>query len=133
MKILTTNETTADRGNPDWFTGTVWREAAPAGPSPDASVSRVCFEPGARTHWHTHPEGQILHVIAGRGRAATEGGPVTQINTGDVVYFAPNERHWHGASPDSFMVHLAINPAMTSDGGTDWLEPVTDQQYEEYA
>ena len=74
-------------------------------------------------NWHTHPEGQILHVLAGTGRAATESGPVTEINTGNVVYFAPGEKHCHGAAPDAFMVHLAINPAANSDGGTGWQEP----------
>ncbi len=120
-------------GRHSGFTGAVWMEAASAGSSPDAGVFRVAFEPGARTNWHTHPEGQILHVLAGTGRAATEGGPVTEINTGDVVYFAPGEKHWHGAAPDAFMVHLAINPAANSDGGTGWLEPVSDEQYEQKA
>ena len=129
MKIIRTAESETRRAPSEWFTGAVWMEATPADSSPGAGVFRVSFEPGARTNWHTHPEGQVLHVIAGAGRAATEGGPVTEIMTGDVVYFAPREKHWHGAAPDAFMVHLAINPATNSDGGTDWLEPVTDEQY----
>ena len=133
VKIVRSVESETRRAPSEWFTGTVWMEAAPAGSSPDVGVFRVSFEPGARTNWHTHPEGQILHVIAGAGRAATEGGPVTEIKTGDVVYFAPNEKHWHGAASDAFMVHLAINPAANSDGGTAWLEPVSDEQYEENA
>ncbi|MCA1738226.1 MAG: cupin domain-containing protein, partial [Actinobacteria bacterium] len=90
---------------------------------------RVLFEPGARTNWHTHPEGQILYVITGEGRAQKEGEPAVAIGSGDVVYFAPNEKHWHGAGPDTFMVHMAINPANTFGGGTDWMEPVTDEEY----
>jgi quercetin dioxygenase-like cupin family protein len=104
-------------------------EASPAGPSPDVGVFRVLFEPGARTNWHTHPEGQILYVVTGTGRAQREGEPAVEIGAGDAVYFAPAEKHWHGAASDSFMVHLAINPATTTDGGTGWLEPVTDEEY----
>ena len=117
------------RGPEEWFTGTVWMDAAPAGPSPDAGVFRVLFEPGARTNWHTHPEGQILHVITGEGRAQREGEPAVKIGPGDIVYFAPSEKHWHGAGPKTFMVHVAINPAANSGGGTDWLEPVTEKEY----
>ncbi len=120
----------ARRGPGEWFTGTVWMEPSPAsGETPDAGIFRVSFEPGARTNWHTHPEGQILHVVTGTGRAQREGGEVVEIRTGDVVYFAPGERHWHGAAPGSAMVHVAINPATSSDGGTDWMEPVTDEEY----
>lgn len=89
----------------------------------------VLFEPGARTNWHTHPEGQILYVVTGEGLAQKEGEQVVEIGPGDVVYFAPAEKHWHGAAPDTFMVHIAINPAANSDSGTDWMEPVTDEQY----
>jgi quercetin dioxygenase-like cupin family protein len=105
-------------------------DAAPAdASSPGAGVFRVLFEPGARTNWHTHPEGQILYVVTGEGRARREGEPVVEIGPGDVVYFAPGERHWHGAAPETFMVHIAVNPAASSDGGTDWMEPVTDEEY----
>jgi quercetin dioxygenase-like cupin family protein len=117
------------RAPEEWFTGAVWMNPSPAEP-PEAGVFQVHFEPGARTHWHTHPEGQILYILAGRGRARTDGGPLIEFDPGDVVSFAPNEKHWHGAAPDSFMVHLAINPAASSDGGTEWLEPVSDEQYE---
>jgi quercetin dioxygenase-like cupin family protein len=129
MRVIPAIGAQSHRGPEGWFTGTVWRDASPPGGSPDVAVSRVLFEPGARTHWHTHPEGQILHVITGTGRAQREGGQIVQIGPGDVVYFAPGERHWHGAAPDNPMVHLAINPATNSDGGTDWQEPVTDEQY----
>jgi quercetin dioxygenase-like cupin family protein len=117
------------RGPEEWFTGTVWMDAAPASP-PTAGVFRVFFEPEARTNWHTHPEGQILYVVTGTGRAQKEGEPVVGIGPGDVVYFAPGEKHWHGAAPDTFMVHVAINPATNTDGGTEWMEPVTDDEYE---
>ncbi len=112
------------------FTGTVLQDAlaTPQGPS-RTSATLVTFTPGARTNWHTHPEGQILYVVTGEGRAQREGGPIVEIGPGDVVYFAPNEKHWHGAGPDTFMVHVAINPANTTSGGTDWMEPVTDEEY----
>jgi quercetin dioxygenase-like cupin family protein len=93
------------------------------------AVNRVFFEPGARTHWHTHPEGQILYVVTGTCRAAKEGEPPVEVEAGGVVYFAPGEKHWHGATPDTYMVHMAINIANTTDGGTEWLQPVTDDEY----
>jgi quercetin dioxygenase-like cupin family protein len=116
------------RGPEEWFTGAVWMDAAPVSP-PDAGVFRVLFEPGARTNWHTHPEGQILYVVTGFGRVQKEGEPVIEIHTGDVVYIAPGEKHWHGAGPETFMVHVAVNPATYSSGGADWMETVTDEEY----
>jgi quercetin dioxygenase-like cupin family protein len=129
MKVVSTRNSEIRRGPEEWFTGVVWMDAASAGSSPDAGIFRVFFEPGARTNWHTHPEGQILYVVTGEGLAQKEGEQVVEIGPGDVVYFAPAEKHWHGAAPDTFMVHIAINPATNSDGGTDWMEPVTDEQY----
>ena len=129
MKLISTQNIQTRRGPEGWFTGVAWMDAAPAGPSPDAGIFRVLFEPGARTNWHTHPEGQILYIVTGEGRAQKEGEPVVAIGSGDVVYFAPGEKHWHGAGPDTFMVHMAINPATNSDGGTDLMEPVTDEEY----
>ncbi len=129
MKIVSARNMETQRGPEQWFTGVVWMDAAPAGSPPDVGVFRVFFEPGARTNWHTHPEGQILHVVTGEGRAQREGGPIVEIGPGDVVYFAPGEKHWHGAGPETFMVHAAINPANTTGGGTDWMEPVTDEEY----
>jgi quercetin dioxygenase-like cupin family protein len=90
---------------------------------------RVLFEPGARTNWHTHLEGQFLYIVTGTGRAQREGEGVQRINAGDTVYIAPNERHWHGAAPDTFMVHVAVSPALESDGATQWQEPVADEDY----
>ncbi len=72
-----------------------------------------------------------MHIVTGTGRAQQEGEPIVEIAPGDVVYFAPGEKHWHGAGPDTFMVHVAVNPAINTDGGTDWLEPVTDEEYTE--
>lgn len=129
MRIVTHEDTQTRCGPEDWFTGSVWMDASPAGPSPDAGVFRVFFEPGARTNWHTHPEGQILFILTGTCRVGKEGGPPVDVEAGGVVYFAPGEKHWHGAGPDSYMVHAAVNPGANSDGGTDWLEPVTDDQY----
>jgi quercetin dioxygenase-like cupin family protein len=129
MKLVSTQNMQTRRGPEEWFTGVAWMDAAPATSSPDAGIFRVLFEPGARTNWHTHPEGQILYVITGEGRVQKEGEPTVAIGSGDLVYFAPNEKHWHGAWPDTFMVHIATNPANTSGGGTDWMEPATDEEY----
>jgi len=113
----------------DYFTGAVridpLFEAAEPGRAVGASVT---FEPGARTAWHTHPLGQTLIVTAGFGRAQREGGPVEEIRPGDVVWFPPGEKHWHGASPTTSMTHTAIQEKL--DGKTvDWLEKVSDDQY----
>lgn len=109
--------------------GTVWMDVAPAS-APGARIFRVLFEPGARTYWHTYPEGQILYVVTGTGRAQKECEKVVEIGPGDVVYFSPGEKPWHGAGPDTFTVHLVVNPASETDGGTDWLALVTDEEYE---
>ncbi len=118
------------RGPEEWFTGKVWMDPSPAEPTESlAGVFRVLFEPGARTNWHTHPEGQIIHIVSGHGRVGNENGSAIEVGSGDTVCFAPGEKHWHGAAPDSFMIHIAINPAANSDGGTDWMEPVSDGEY----
>jgi quercetin dioxygenase-like cupin family protein len=89
----------------------------------------VTFEPGARTAWHTHPLGQTLIVTAGSGRAQRLGGPIEEIRPGDVVWFPPGEKHWHGASPTTAMTHIAIQEAL--DGKlVDWMEKVSDEQYQ---
>ena len=129
MRIVTKDDSRTRRGPEEWFTGAVWMDASPAGDPPDASVLRVFFEPGARTNWHTHPEGQILYIVTGDCRIGKEGEPTVNVPAGSVVLFAPGEKHWHGAGPDTYMVHIAVAPANTSDGGTDWLGPVTDEQY----
>ncbi|MBW3097488.1 (R)-mandelonitrile lyase [Pseudohoeflea coraliihabitans] len=113
----------------EWFTGTVrmdplFQPEAPA----RAAIMSVTFEPGARTAWHTHPLGQTLIVTAGCGRAQREGGAIEEIRPGDVVAFAPGEKHWHGAGPDTAMTHIAVHEAL--DGKTvDWFEPVSDADY----
>lgn len=90
------------------------------------TINTVDFTPGARTFWHHHQDGQILQVLAGRGLVQSEGGPVVVLRAGDTVWVPPGERHWHGAAPDSFMVHTAI-----SLGPTHWAEPVTDEAYQQ--
>src|SRR5437660_10527928 len=116
-------------GPADSFTGTVWQDPVIEAPAPARIRSaRVSFEPGARTAWHTHPLGQTLHVISGTGRVQTWGGPVRQIRAGDTVWIPPNEKHWHGAGPQTGMVHVAMQEAL--DGRhVAWLEHVTDAQY----
>jgi quercetin dioxygenase-like cupin family protein len=127
IKRAATNSST--QGSPEYFTGIV-HIAAPFQASAPARVAgaRVTFEPGARTAWHTHPLGQTLIVISGRGWAQRDGGPVEDIGPGDIVWFPPGEKHWHGATDASTMTHIAIQEAL--DGKTvDWLEPVSDAQY----
>ncbi|WP_047864848.1 (R)-mandelonitrile lyase [Rubrobacter aplysinae] len=128
MRVISPADTETRRGPEEWFTGTVWMDGTSI-PQPGAAMLRVLFEPGARTNWHTHPEGQFLYIVTGTGRAQREGEGVQRINTGDTVYIAPNERHWHGAAPDTFMVHVAVSPALESDGATQWQEPVADEDY----
>ena len=118
------------KGPADWFTGTARMERLfePPDPARVAGAS-VTFEPGARTAWHTHPLGQMLIVTAGCGRAQRWGGPVEEIRPGDVIWIAPGEKHWHGAATTTAMTHLAIQEKL--DGKmVDWLEPVTDAQYD---
>lgn len=128
MKVVSSRDAETRRAPEEWFTGNVWMDVT-AIPQPGAGLFRVLFEPGARTNWHTHPESQILYILTGMGRVQKEGEGVLEIQPGDIVYIAPDEKHWHGAAPDTFMVHMAINPALETDGATDWLEPVTDEDY----
>jgi quercetin dioxygenase-like cupin family protein len=129
MNIKRNGSQPSAAGPADYFTGTV-RLDAPFSASAPARVggATVTFEPGARTAWHTHPLGQTLIVTAGFGWAQREGGAVEEIGAGDIVWFEPGEKHWHGASPNTAMTHIAI--AETLDGrSVDWLEKVTDEQY----
>ncbi len=116
------------KGPADWFTGTV-RIDPLFGPDPArVGGALVTFEPGARTAWHTHPLGQTLVVTAGCGLVQREGGPIETIRPGDVVWFSPGEKHWHGAAPAIAMSHIAIQEKQ--DGKVvDWLEHVSDAQY----
>ncbi len=115
--------------NPDYFTGKVWQEPIVTAPEPArVRAVNVTFAPGARTNWHTHPLGQTLHVTSGEGRACVWGGEIQVIRPGDTVWIPPGEKHWHGAGPETAIVHVAIHEAL--DGKhIDWLEPVTDEQY----
>ena len=117
------------RGPAEYFTGVV-RIDAPFKGSGEARVAgaTVSFEPGARTHWHTHPLGQTLLVTSGLGRVQREDGLMEEVRPGDIVWFEPGEKHWHGASPTVSMTHVAINEALEGRM-VDWLEPVTDAQY----
>jgi quercetin dioxygenase-like cupin family protein len=134
MDIRPCGSVPSRRASQDWFTGTVWQDPivdqTPAPARARAAVVR--FEPGARTHWHRHPLGQTLYIVSGCGRVQTDGGPVQEVRAGDVVWFPPNEKHWHGAGPTTTMVHIAIHEAL--DGKhVEWLEPVSDQQYSQAA
>jgi quercetin dioxygenase-like cupin family protein len=129
MKIIRNGSRPATAGPADWFTGRVRIDPLFQAPDPArATAALVTFEPGARTAWHTHPLGQTLIVTAGLGRAQREGGPVEELRPGDVVWFEPGERHWHGAGPDTAMSHIAIHEHQ--DGRTvDWLGHVSDADY----
>jgi quercetin dioxygenase-like cupin family protein len=132
LKLVSTRDVETRRAPAEWFTGAVWIGGSPADSSPDAGIFRVFFGPGTRTNWHTHPEGQILYVlyvVTGAGRAQREGEPAVEMSPGDVVYFAPGEKHWHGARPDTSMSHVAVSPANTTGGGTEWMGPVTNEEY----
>jgi quercetin dioxygenase-like cupin family protein len=117
------------KGPADWFTGTVRLDPLFQAPNPArVGMANVTFEPGARTAWHTHPLGQTLIVTFGCGRVQREGGLVEEIRPGDVVWFPPGEKHWHGAAPDTAMTHIAIQESL--DGkAVDWMEKVSDEQY----
>ena len=129
MEVTRCGSTPTRRGPADYFTGTVWQDPIIEEPAP-ARIrgARVSFEPGARTAWHTHPLGQTLHVISGAGRVQTWGGPVQEIRAGDTVWIPPNEKHWHGATPTTGMVQIALQEAL--DGKhVEWMEQVSDEQY----
>ena len=127
--IINRSGRTTLRASSDYFTGTVWQDPIVEAPAPaNLRALRVSFEPGARTAWHTHPLGQTIYITDGVGLVQREGGPVQVVRPGDVVFFEPNERHWHGASPKVGMVHIAMQEA--KDGKhVDWAEQVTDAQY----
>jgi len=129
MTITTSSAKPSTKGPAEWFTGVVRIDPLfAATPPARAAGNAVTFEPGARTAWHTHPLGQTLVVTFGRGWVQREGGPVEEIRAGDVVQFEPGEKHWHGATATTAMVHIAIQEAL--DGkAVDWMEHVTDAQY----
>jgi quercetin dioxygenase-like cupin family protein len=129
MDIKRCGSRPSTKGSPDYFTGSVRMDPVIEAPDPARIRSAVVtFEPGARTAWHTHPLGQTLLVLSGLGLAQKAGGPVEEIRPGDTVWFGPDERHWHGASPTTAMTHLAMHEA--KDGKhVDWQEHVSDEQY----
>jgi quercetin dioxygenase-like cupin family protein len=130
MDITRAGSQPSRRGPAEYFTGTVridplFQAATPA----RVAGAAVTFEPAARTAWHTHPLGQTLIVIAGCGRAQRLGGPIEEIRPGDVIWFPPGEKHWHGAAPTTAMTHIAVQEAL--DGTVvDWMEQVSDAQYQ---
>lgn len=130
MRITRNGSQPSAKGPEEYFTGSVridapFKTEAPA----RASGATVTFEPGARTAWHTHPRGQTLIVTAGKGRAQRAGGPVEEIGAGDIVWFPPGEKHWHGAAPDTAMTHIAIAEADDSGQVVSWMEKVSDADY----
>ena len=129
MKIARCGSQPSGKGPEGWFTGTVRLDPLFSCPEPArAAGALVTFEPGARTNWHTHPLGQTLIITAGCGWVQRENGPVELVRPGDVVWFEPDEKHWHGASATTAMMHIAIQEKR--DGkAVDWLEPVSDQDY----
>jgi quercetin dioxygenase-like cupin family protein len=130
MMITRNGSQPSIQGPADWFTGTVRIDPMflKANAPSRVTGASVTFEPGARTAWHSHPLGQTLIVTAGCGRVQREGGPIEEIRPGDVVWFAPGEKHWHGALPTTSMTHIAIQEEL--DGTTaDWMEKVRDTQH----
>ena len=130
MEITRNGSQPSIQGPADWFTGTVRIDPLflQANDPSRVTGASVTFEPGARTAWHSHPLGQTLIVTAGCDRVQRESGPIEEIRPGDVVWFPPGEKHWHGASPTTSMTHIAIQEEL--DGTTaDWMEKVSDMQY----
>ncbi len=129
MDIKRSGSQQTSKGPADWFTGSVRiRPLFEALEPARVRGASVTFEPGARTAWHTHPLGQTLIVTAGTGWAQREGGEIEEIRAGDVVLFAPGEKHWHGATPTTVMTHIAIQEALNGKV-VEWMEHVTDEQY----
>jgi quercetin dioxygenase-like cupin family protein len=130
MEIKRAGSQPSSKGPADWFTGTVRIDPLHHANAPArVACASVTFEPGARTAWHTHPLGQTLIVTAGCGRAQREGGLIEEIGPGDVVWFPPGEKHWHGAAPTTAMTHLAVQEQLDKKA-VDWLEKVSDEQYQ---
>jgi quercetin dioxygenase-like cupin family protein len=129
MEIKRVGTQASAKGPSEWFKGAVRIDALFQAPDPArAAGASVTFEPGARTAWHTHPLGQTLIITSGSGWIQREGGPVEEVRPGDVVWFGPGEKHWHGATPIIAMTHIAIQERL--DGKVvDWLEHVSEQQY----
>ncbi|MBV8567419.1 MAG: cupin domain-containing protein [Methylobacteriaceae bacterium] len=129
MELKRNGSQLSSKGPAEYFTGSVRIDPLVQAPDPARVVAAsVTFEPGARTAWHSHPLGQTLIVTAGCGRVQRDGGPVEEIGPGDVVWFPPGEKHWHGAAPTTAMTHIAIQEQL--DGKVvEWMEQVSDEQY----
>src|SRR5947209_9271915 len=129
MEIKRIGSQASGKGPAEYFTGAVHVDPLFQAPDPAlVSGASVTFEPGARTAWHTHPLGQTLIVTAGSGWVQREGGPIEDIRSGDVVWFEPGEKHWHGATSTTAMTHIAIQEKL-DDKAVNWMEKVTDEQY----
>jgi quercetin dioxygenase-like cupin family protein len=131
MDIKRVDSQPSAKGPTDWFTGVVRIDPLFQAPDPArVAGASVTFEPGARTAWHTHPLGQTLIVTFGVGRAQRWGGPIEEIRPGDIVWFPPGEKHWHGASATTAMTHIALQETLNGKV-VDWMEKVSDEQYRE--
>lgn len=132
MEIKRSGSQASGKGPAEWFTGAVRVDPLHSAPEPArVAMALVTFEPGARTAWHTHPLGQTLIVVSGAGLVQREGGRIEAIHPGDVVWFPPGEKHWHGATSSTAMSHIAIQERL--DGrAVDWMEHVSDEQYAEH-
>jgi quercetin dioxygenase-like cupin family protein len=129
MEITRHGSQPSTKGPAEYFTGMVRIDPLFQADDPARAVgASVTFDPGARTAWHTHPLGQTLIVTSGRGLAQRWGGPIEEIRPGDIVWFPPDEKHWHGATPTTAMTHIAIQERLGGKA-VDWMEKVTDEQY----
>ena len=127
---ITRNSLDTNQGPSDWFTGIAFIDTIAAASDPSrAAAALVHFSPGARTAWHTHPYGQTIYVTEGIGRCQKRGGSIEEIRPGDRVYFEPGEDHWHGATPNRFMAHVAIQEVDETGTQVTWGEHVTDEEY----
>ncbi|HUS95581.1 MAG TPA: cupin domain-containing protein [Hyphomicrobiaceae bacterium] len=129
-RIIPANAGQTKQAPEKWFVGTVWQDQVfvPEDPS-RLRVTRVTFTPGGRTNWHTHAVGQVLYVLSGVGRYQLEGEQVQELLPGDTVVIPPDARHWHGAAPNTMMIHLALSESSDSGGAATWLEPVSEDDY----
>ena len=129
MEIKRNGSQPSDKGAAEYFTGSVRIDPLFSPPEPArVAIAHVTFEPGARTAWHTHPLGQTLIITSGSGWAQREGGMIEEIHQGDVVWFQPEEKHWHGAAPTTAMSHIAIQEKLNGSP-VNWMEQVTVEQY----
>jgi quercetin dioxygenase-like cupin family protein len=130
MRITRAGTAATKRGSADYFTGAVWLDEITAAPyASDVRVVVATFEPGARTAWHAHPHGQLLQILSGVGRIQKAGEGVAEVRPGDVIWFGPGERHWHGAAPNQMMAHLAVQRADEAGRTAVWQERVSDADY----